>query len=78
METPKTNLNITLDKTIPMSCEACESSVFHEVVMIRKASKFLIGAAQDALIPIPVFACAKCNHVNSDLLPPDVRKEMEG
>jgi len=37
--------------------------------MLRKASKFLTGTAQDALIPIPVFACGKCGHVNKDFLP---------
>jgi hypothetical protein len=37
--------------------------------MLRKASKFLTGTAQDALIPIPVFYCSKCQHINSDMMP---------
>ena len=67
--------NITLDKTVPVTCDECGSDIFHEVLHIRKASKFIIGSAQDALIPIPTFACAKCNHVNVDLIAPDMKKE---
>jgi DNA-directed RNA polymerase subunit RPC12/RpoP len=70
-------LNITIDKTIEVVCEECGSNVFSEVIMLRKASKFLTGTAQDALIPIPVFACAKCKHINSDMLSPDLKKETE-
>jgi hypothetical protein len=37
--------------------------------MLRKASKFLTGTPQDALIPLPVFSCSKCGHVNTEFLP---------
>lgn len=62
-------LNVTLEKTVPVECEECQHQVFQEGVMLRKASKFLTGTAQDAIVPIPVFACAKCGHVNADFLP---------
>ena len=29
----------------------------------------MTGTAQDALLPIPVFACSKCGHVNEEFLP---------
>jgi hypothetical protein len=69
MKNQQPQLNITLDKTTPVICEECQYDVFKEGVMLRKASKFLTGTAQDALIPIPVFACGKCGHVNKDFLP---------
>lgn len=61
------NLNISLDKTTAMACEACGNETFITVTYLRKASKFLTGTPQDALIPIPTFACSKCHHVNSDM-----------
>lgn len=73
----KIKQNITLDKTVPVKCDACGSDLFHEVLYIRKASKFIIGSAQDALIPIPTFSCVKCNHVNEDLIAPDMKLEKE-
>jgi len=67
-------LNISLDKTTAASCDECGNEVFKEVVILRKASKFLTGTAQDALIPIPVFSCAKCGHINAEFLPKNLPK----
>ncbi len=73
MDQQQMNLNITLDKTTPVMCDTCENETFQEVVLLRKASRFVTGTSQDALIPIPAFACTKCGHVNEDLLPPQLR-----
>jgi uncharacterized Zn finger protein len=72
MEQPQ--LNISLDKTTAASCDECGNEVFQEGVMLRKASRFLTGTSQDAIIPIPVFACSKCGHVNVEFLPKNLPK----
>jgi uncharacterized Zn finger protein len=69
------NLNIGLDKTSPVSCHKCGSQVFQEGVLLRKASRLLTGTAQDALIPIQVFACMSCGNVNEDFLPLQMRQQ---
>ena len=69
------NMNITLDKTTPVECEKCSGQTFKDVVMLRKASRFVTGTAQDALIPIQVFACTSCNHVNDEFLPTQLRNK---
>ena len=68
------NVNIGLDKTTGMACDKCNNEVFIEGVMLRKASRFLTGTSQDALIPISVFACSKCGHVNDEFLPIALRE----
>lgn len=73
MSEPK--LNVDLKNTTSISCEKCKGEVFIEGVMLRKASRFVTGTTQDALIPIPVFACSACGHVNNDFLPVMFRKE---
>jgi len=73
MSQEQMNLNITLDKTTGMSCDECSNEVFQEGVMLRKASRFITGTAQDAMIPIQVFACNKCGHVNEEFLPLQLR-----
>lgn len=73
MSQEQMNLNITLDKTSAMACEKCENEVFIEGVLLRKASRFVTGTAQDALIPIPVFTCSKCGHINEEFLPMQLR-----
>jgi len=70
-------LNISLDKTTGLSCDECGNEIFQEGVMLRKASRFLTGTAQDAMIPIQVFACSKCGHVNEEFLPLQLRSSKE-
>ena len=65
------NMNVALKDTTPIACEECQSEVFKEGVLLRKVSRFVTGTSQDALMPIPVFACAKCGHVNADFMPKD-------
>jgi DNA-directed RNA polymerase subunit RPC12/RpoP len=70
-------LNISLDKTTGVVCEECDNQIFQEGVMLRKASRFITGTAQDALIPIQVFACSKCGHVNEEFLPSQLKNKSE-
>lgn len=63
------NLNISLDKTTPIVCDECGCESFIQVTFLRKVSKFIAGTDQDALIPIPSFACSKCGHVNDEFQP---------
>lgn len=65
------NMNVSLKDTTAINCEECEWEIFTEGIMLRKISRFVTGTTQDALMPIPVFACAKCGHVNKDFLPKD-------
>lgn len=77
MSQEQVNLNITLDKTAAVSCDECSHEVFQEGVMLRKASRFITGTAQDAIIPIQVFTCTKCGHVNEEFLPTQLRNKSE-
>jgi len=70
-------LNISLDKTTGVVCEECDNQVFREGVMLRKASRFITGTAQDAIIPIQVFTCSKCGHVNEEFLPSQLKNKSE-
>lgn len=63
------NLNISLDKTTSIVCDECGCESFIQVTFLRKVSKFIAGTDQDALIPIPSFACSKCGHVNDEFQP---------
>jgi uncharacterized Zn finger protein len=76
MSQQQVNMNISLDKTTEVTCDKCSNSAFQEVVLLRKASRFITGTAQDAMIPIPVFACSKCGHVNEEFLPMQLRNNQ--
>lgn len=66
-------LNISLDQTTETLCEKCNHPYFHQAVYIRKVSGILTGTGQNSYIPIPVFACDKCSHVNLEFLPKEVK-----
>jgi hypothetical protein len=78
MNQEQIKLNIDLTKTQEVFCDKCGGVVFQEGLMLRKASKFLTGTTQDALIPLPVFSCASCGHVNQEFLPEPLKnKDIE-
>lgn len=75
MNQEQIKLNIDLNKTQEISCDKCGGLVFQEGLMLRKASKFLTGTTQDALIPLPVFSCSACGHVNEEFLPEPLKNK---
>ena len=44
---------------------------------MRKASRFAVGTAQDALIPIPVFYDVKTGAILKDTLLGDIKDDYE-
>jgi uncharacterized Zn finger protein len=75
MNAPKLNIDIT--KTLPIACDECGNETFTEAVILREVSRFLTGQAQDGLVPIPVFSCCKCGHVNYKFMPDGLKKDND-
>jgi hypothetical protein len=74
MEKPQ--LNIDFKQTT--SVEGFDGGkLFGQAVLIRKVSKFLVGADEDALIPIPVFYDLESKKILPDSLPPELREEYK-
>jgi hypothetical protein len=51
--------------------------LFGQAVILRKVSKFLIGAEEDSLMPIPVFYDLESKKILVDTLPEDIREEYK-
>lgn len=68
-------LNFGLDQTLPVECDECGSIYFQQGVHLRKASGILTGTGKPTYIPIPVFICGKCGHVNDEFLPKEIKLE---
>ena len=69
-------MNVDIQQTTPIKSED-GNQVFQEAVILRKASKFLVGTSEDAIIPIPVFIDIKTNKIVIELLPKELREEYE-
>jgi len=68
-------MRLDISQTTAITCDKCKGQLFKEVMLIRKASRFVTNAPQDSYVPMPVFACTKCEHVNDEFLPPMLRSD---
>jgi len=50
-------------------CEECENPTFIQVHLLRKISAVLSPNGKGGFLPLPVFQCASCGHINSELMP---------
>ncbi len=66
-------VNINLKDSTPVICEECGNMSFTEAYHLRKVSGILIGSTTPQIIPITVFSCTKCGHVNTEFLPKELR-----
>jgi len=57
---------IDFSKTSQIKCEACEGSTFKQTLLLRKMSALVAPSGQETIIPMQVFACEKCGHVNKE------------
>ena len=69
MKNEQQQLNIDINQTTAEVCEKCENDTFQQVYRMRKLSALLSPAGQETMIPIQVFACAKCGYINKGFQP---------
>ena len=62
----QTQQTIDMSQTTSIKCEKCENSTFKQTLLIRKMSALVSPNGQETVIPVAVFACEKCGHVNSE------------
>lgn len=67
------NLNVDITQTSGVTCDECGEVYFEQAITIRKASGLLTGTGTPAYIPIPVFSCKACGHVNEEFLPKEIQ-----
>ena len=65
MSTPDLS-NVDLSKAKTMECEECKNQTFKQTLMLHKMSALVSPNGQETIVPAAVFACEKCNHVNSE------------
>tara|TARA_R110002012_G_scaffold100473_3_gene239120 strand:+ start:1296 stop:1544 length:249 start_codon:yes stop_codon:yes gene_type:complete len=51
--------------------------VFQQGVLLRKVSKFVVGADEDALMPIPVFFDPSTGKILESTVPAELREEYK-
>ena len=62
-------MNVDFSQTTAEVCEECQNDTFQQVYRMRKLSALLSPTGTEAMVPIQIFACAKCGHINKGFLP---------
>ena len=70
------NINLDVSKTTPVETSTGKK-VWSQGVIIRKVSRFVVGADEDALVPIPVFYDAETGEILLETLPKELREEYK-
>jgi hypothetical protein len=58
--------SIDFSKTSEIKCEVCLNDTFEQTLLLRKLSALVSPTNQETIVPMAVFACQKCGHVNSE------------
>lgn len=70
-------LAMYLEKSTAVECDKCGNDVFEEATKIRIVSKFVTFTDKDSMIPIPVFVCKSCGHINEQFIPDFMKTKIE-
>ena len=62
-------MNVDFSQTTSEVCEKCKNDTFQQAFKMRKLSALLSPTVTEAMIPIQIFACTKCSHINPGFLP---------
>ena len=65
--------NVDISQTTAVICEECGGGYFEQALVNRRVSAILTGQGKPGFMPIPVFRCADCGHVNKDFVPKEVQ-----
>jgi len=69
-------MNLDLSKTTAIDTPS-GGKIWQQGVIIRRVSKFVVGAQEDAIVPIPVFFDPTTGEILEDTLPKELREEYE-
>jgi hypothetical protein len=74
MDAQQPQMNLDLSKTTAIDTPS-GGKIWQQGMIIRKVSKFVIGAQEDALVPIPVFYDPETGTILDETLPKELREE---
>ena len=66
--------NIDLTHAKDITCEKCGGVGFRQTMMLKKLSPLVSPTGQEAIIPVGVFACDSCGHVNKEFAEADIQQ----
>ena len=86
---PQTQLNIKPHELDDVKCDKCGNHTFVSVALIKVVPSLVSPTGKEAFVPMQVFACNGCGHVNERFIeglggwfkgttPPEEEKKEDG
>lgn len=72
---PQPTINLDLSKTEPILTKS-GGNIWLQGVILRKASKFVAGTAEDAIVPISIFYDPDTGEILDKVIPTDLKEEF--
>ena len=66
---PQTNINVRLDDLTDVKCDECEGEYFRTVMLMKRLSPLVSPTGKEQIVPIQIFRCDDCGHVNEVFIP---------
>ena len=57
-------MNIDLNEVDNITCDECKGEHFSPTFVIKKLSPLMSPSGKQTLIPLQIFKCNKCGHIN--------------
>ena len=64
----KQNFNVDLSTADNVKCNECDNETFVPAFIIKQVSALMSPTGKETLVPIQLFKCSKCGHVNEKFL----------
>tara|TARA_R100000005_G_C4908719_1_gene147417 strand:- start:255 stop:521 length:267 start_codon:yes stop_codon:yes gene_type:complete len=69
VQTNAQNFKINPDDLEDIVCDKCGSQCFEQTFLFKKLSAVYSPSGKEAMIPVQIYRCADCGHINSEFLP---------
>tara|TARA_Y100000361_G_C11082188_1_gene301636 strand:- start:386 stop:598 length:213 start_codon:yes stop_codon:yes gene_type:complete len=64
-----TQVNINPDDLVDVVCEKCGNQTFSMAFLFKKISAVLSPNGKESMIPLQIYKCDECGHINKEFLP---------
>jgi len=65
----KADINLKIDELEDVKCDKCQNIEFDSVVRFKRVSPLYTNNGKPAFVPVEIFVCSKCGHLNDDMDP---------
>ena len=66
--------NVDLTHATTLECEECKCKGFKQTLMLKRLSSLVSPTGQESIVPIQVFCCEGCGHVNKEFEDAEIRQ----